>query len=93
MEIQSTRFILRDFTEADHLAFAAYHADPRLLAFFGLEQASPDLAEQRLAKFAAWATQQPRFNYQLAVFRRHEVKVEQSGGSWFSERGWHGVVW
>jgi [ribosomal protein S5]-alanine N-acetyltransferase len=61
---------MRDFTAGDGRGFRAYHADPRYRALFGSAEAQDGDAEQLLARFAAWAEERPRRNYQLAVVRR-----------------------
>lgn len=59
MEIETPRFVLRDFTAADRPAFLAYHADPRSLAFYGPGEADADHAVLLLDTFAAWASERP----------------------------------
>ena len=72
MEIQTNRFLLRDFLASDAPAFLAYHADPRNSKFFGPDEATPEHTENLLKMFQHWATQQPRQNYQLAVVQRQK---------------------
>jgi ribosomal-protein-alanine N-acetyltransferase len=68
--IVTRRFLLRDFAMADREAFLAYHADPSFLALYGPEEADPGHASGLLERFAAWAAERPRRNWQLAVVRR-----------------------
>jgi ribosomal-protein-alanine N-acetyltransferase len=75
MEIVTKRFFLRDFTAADIPAFVAYHADPRSLAFYGTDEATPGHAQELLALFTQWAGEQPRCNYQLAIRQRKEPQL------------------
>jgi len=70
MEIQTHRFLLRDFVADDAHAFLAYHADPRNAKFYGPEKAVA--AEELLSLFQDWAAQKPRQNYQFAVVQRQE---------------------
>ncbi len=72
MEIQTNRFLLRDFSVTDASAFLAYHADPRNSKFYTSDQGRPEHAQHLLATFQEWAAQQPRQNYQLAVIQRQE---------------------
>ncbi|MGH8488532.1 MAG: GNAT family N-acetyltransferase [Gammaproteobacteria bacterium] len=75
MEIVTKRFLLRDFIEGDFPAFAAYHADPRSLEFYGAEEAKPGHARELLDLFETWAGEQPRRNYQLAIIQRNESQL------------------
>ncbi|MCB1885090.1 MAG: GNAT family N-acetyltransferase [Geminicoccaceae bacterium] len=70
LEIDANRFILRDFTDADRAAFLAYQADPHYRALHGPDEANPRHAEDLLVRFAFWAEERPRRNYQLAVARK-----------------------
>ena len=72
MELQTNRFVLRDFTATDAAAFLAYHADPRYSTFYAPEEAAPGHAEHLVTLFRNWTTQQPRQNYQFAVVQRRE---------------------
>ena len=58
MEIVTKRFLLRDFVEGDFPAFAAYHADPRSLEFYGAEEAKPGHARELLDLIETWAGEQ-----------------------------------
>lgn len=70
MELLTKRFLLRDFVDEDTLAFAAYHSDPRSQEFYSVEEAKPEHALELIEMFRAWAAEQPRLNYQLAVIQR-----------------------
>jgi len=72
MELVTKRFLLRDFVGEDAPAFEAYHSDPRSLEFYGAEEAKPEHARELIELFRAWAAEQPRLNYQLAIIRRDE---------------------
>jgi ribosomal-protein-alanine N-acetyltransferase len=75
MEIVTKRFFLRDFIADDAPAFAAYHADPRSLEFYGADEAKPGHAQELLEIFKHWAGEHPRRNYQLAIIRRKELHI------------------
>ena len=70
MKIVTKRFLLRDFTDEDVPSFEAYHSDPRSLEFYGAEEAKPEHARELVGLFKAWAAEQPRLNYQLAIIQR-----------------------
>jgi len=75
MKIVTKRFLLRDFVEGDFLAFAAYHADPRSLEFYGAEEAKPGHARELLDLIKTWAGEHPKRNYQLAIIQRNESQL------------------
>ncbi|PSB57509.1 GNAT family N-acetyltransferase [Chamaesiphon polymorphus] len=70
MEIVTKRFLLRDFIDSDRAPFLEYQADPRNLTFYNPEESSPDRAAHLFELFQAWAQENPRCNYQLAIIRR-----------------------
>lgn len=67
MEIQTNRFLLRDFRDGDSAVFESYHCDPRFLEFYGDEVADPEHAKRLVELFRQWAAERPRRNYQLAI--------------------------
>ena len=67
MEMATKRFLLRDFSADDVSAFEAYHADPRSLKFYGVEEVVPGHTKRLLETFGTWARESPRRNYQFAV--------------------------
>jgi RimJ/RimL family protein N-acetyltransferase len=67
MEIQTSRFLLRDFRDGDSAVFESYHCDPRFLEFYGDEVADPEHAQRLVERFRQWAAEHPRRNYQLAI--------------------------
>lgn len=67
MQFSTGRFVLRDFTDQDAPAFAAYHADPRSSALYGPNEASPEHATELVQLFRAWAQDRPRSRFQFAV--------------------------
>jgi len=75
MQIETNRFLVRDFASSDASAFLSYHADPRSAAFYGPDEAAPEHAQERLATFHQWASVTPRQNYQLAVVLRQEPRA------------------
>lgn len=75
MELTTRRFLLRDFNDADASAFEAYHNDSRSHEFYGTDHAKPEHARKLLELFHAWATEQPRANFQLAIIRRGDPQT------------------
>ncbi|MTW18184.1 GNAT family N-acetyltransferase [Rhodoplanes serenus] len=67
--IVTRRLVLRDFTEADGPAFAAYRHDPDFHGPSGAPEAEPDAATL-FTLFLAWRDEIPRRNLQLGVFDR-----------------------
>jgi RimJ/RimL family protein N-acetyltransferase len=67
MEITTTRFLLREFTEEDGPAFLAYRSDPRYAQFCAPGEVGVDQARELLRRFREWAAERPRRNYQLAI--------------------------
>ena len=70
MQIETKRFVIRDFVSSDAPAFLAYHADLRAAEFYGPDEAAPEHAQKLLATFHEWASATPRQNYQFAVVLR-----------------------
>jgi [ribosomal protein S5]-alanine N-acetyltransferase len=70
MEIETKRFLLRDFMASDRSAFLAYQADPRNLAFYNPHESNPDRAARLFELFQTWADDRPRLNYQLAIVQQ-----------------------
>lgn len=75
VELATTRFLLRDFNDADAAAFEAYHNDPRSQEFYGAEQTKSGHARELLDLFKVWAAAQPRLNYQLAIIHRRDPQA------------------
>jgi [ribosomal protein S5]-alanine N-acetyltransferase len=75
VEIVTARFLLRDFTAFDAEGFRAYRRDPRFLA-----RAPAPEPDELLRRFASWAAETPRRNYQLAILRRGEPRLVGCAG-------------
>ena len=75
MRIETRRFVLRDFEDADRAAFRNYHKDSRYLAFYGPENRDPEHSQNLLRDFADWARATPRRNFQLAIISRGKPQV------------------
>jgi RimJ/RimL family protein N-acetyltransferase len=56
MQLSTRRFLLRDFTDEDAVAFVAYQSDPRYLALTRREYPEPDAGLDLTRLFASWAS-------------------------------------
>ncbi len=64
MILQTRRLLLRDFVKEDAPVLARYQADPRYLEHYGSDR----IGAEAIVKMAlAWAREEPRASYQLAV--------------------------
>lgn len=79
MELESQRFVLREFVDEDLPAFTAYHADPRSSELYGPEEADPRHAAGLIKLFQEWAVEQPRLNYQFAITQRDGALIGCGG--------------
>lgn len=70
MEIQTPRFLLRDFVPADEPVYVRQHTDPRGAPWRAPEELTEAHARRIFGLFLAWAAERPRRNHQLAVCRR-----------------------
>lgn len=68
MRIDGSRFLLRDFTEADRPAFLGYQMDPRYLALYDFDGADLRRANDLFDLFGTWRGATPRQNFQLGIF-------------------------
>jgi RimJ/RimL family protein N-acetyltransferase len=71
--LQSHRILLRDFVEADVAAFQAYRADRRYAEFYEPGVGERDESRRLVERFAAWAAERPRRNFQLAIVERRSA--------------------
>jgi ribosomal-protein-alanine N-acetyltransferase len=75
MQIETPRFLLRDFLEGDRQSFVAYQMDPRYRSLYDLADSDSDRANQLFNLFSDWRAQDPRQNYQLGIFERRNLKL------------------
>jgi [ribosomal protein S5]-alanine N-acetyltransferase len=68
------RFVLRDFEEADRMAFLSCQADPRYCRLYDFDPADAGRADRLFDLFRRWRSDDPRENFQLGIFE------ETSGG-------------
>jgi len=67
MQLQTKRFVIRDFEPADAQEFLVYHADPRSSEFYKPHESTREHAVKLVSMFLNWADELPRRNYQFAV--------------------------
>lgn len=63
----NSRFLLREFCEADRAAFVAYQMDPRYRSLYNLDD-NEVRAHQLFDLFWKWKEEVPRANFQLGIF-------------------------
>ena len=80
MQIETRRFLLRDFVPADEAAFLAYHVEPRFAEFCSSEEMTPQFNRNLLQQFNQWANEYPRCNYQLAIIDLRNAVLIGCGG-------------
>lgn len=68
MHIQTPRFLLRDFTEADRRSFVAYQMDPRYRRLYNFSDTDDYRANELFDLFDIWRRQVPRQNFQVGIF-------------------------
>lgn len=77
--VRTDRLLLRDFCPADLSAYARLRARPASWRLSPEEDARPEKAEELLRLFLAWAEEQPRLRYQLAVVLPSEGLIGSVG--------------
>jgi [ribosomal protein S5]-alanine N-acetyltransferase len=75
MIIETRRFFLRDFVEADRTAFLRYQADPRYRALYGIAEGDDRPARELFDRFLRWRHETPRRRFQLGIFARHDDRL------------------
>ena len=75
MHIETPRFFLRDFSEADRQPFIDYQMDPRYRHLYDLSNADPASANTLFDLFGEWLRQNPRQNYQVGIFDRADSRL------------------
>jgi ribosomal-protein-alanine N-acetyltransferase len=70
MRIATSRFVLRDFEQADLAAFLGYQTDPRYRRLYDLDESYAQQASDLFSLFLAWQQEEPRRNFQLGIFER-----------------------
>jgi RimJ/RimL family protein N-acetyltransferase len=75
--LQSHRILLRDFVEADVVAFQRYRSDPRYAEFYepGVGVGACDESRRLVERFASWSVERPRRNFQLAIAERRTARL------------------
>ena len=70
MRLETSRLILREYTEDDSTAVLAYQGDPRYLRYYPWETRTLEDAQRFLRQFIDWQSESPRRRFQLAVLLR-----------------------
>lgn len=76
---QTNRLVLRDFQRTDLSAYQELCSHPEFRRFYPEQDASPEETEQRLSMFIAWADEQPRRHFQLAIIRSSNELIGSCG--------------
>ena len=74
MHIETPRFLLRDFSEADRQSFIDYQMDPRYQGLYDSVEAGRR-ATTLFDLFGAWRQQNPRQNFQVGIFERKSSRL------------------
>jgi ribosomal-protein-alanine N-acetyltransferase len=75
MHIETRRFVLRDFTEADRKPFIDYQIDPRYRRLYDISDTDTAGANSLFALFGEWREESPRRNYQVGIFDRIDLHL------------------
>ncbi len=70
MRLETSRLILREYTEVDAAAVLAYQSDPRYLRYYPWEERAIEDAQRFVRTFVEWRSESPRRRFQLAVLLR-----------------------
>lgn len=80
MELLGDRIALREHVIDDWSTLAEYQADRRYLEFYPPEVDVPERTKALVDRFVAWATEQPRANYQFGIVDRATGRLIGSCG-------------
>ena len=75
MHIETPRFLLRDFFEADRQSFIDYQMDPRYQGLYDWVDADAGRASTLFDRFSVWRQQNPRQNFQVGIFERTSSRL------------------
>jgi [ribosomal protein S5]-alanine N-acetyltransferase len=79
MHIETSRFLLREFSEGDREPFIAYQMDPRYRHLYDFDD-SEGRAHELFDRFAAWRDANSRENFQVGIFERESSRLIGCGG-------------
>lgn len=77
--MSSRRALLCELTEADRAAFVAYQSDPRYRSLYDFDEAK-ERPNRLFDQFLDWQREQPRRNYQFAIFEVSSGRLIGCGG-------------
>ena len=72
MQLESERLLLREFSLSDWPAVDAYTSDPEVVKYMPFGPTTEAQTREHLSQCVAWAEEQPRRIYELAVVLRAE---------------------
>ena len=67
MELKGARILLREFEPQDVGALHVIHSDPRVLRYYVPDVGTLEHTHMLVQRFIAWANENPRQNFQLAI--------------------------
>jgi ribosomal-protein-alanine N-acetyltransferase len=70
LQIETARFLLRDFSDADRQSFVDYQMDRRYLGLYDQMGAGWTRANELFDTFSEWRLQVPRQNFQIGILER-----------------------
>jgi ribosomal-protein-alanine N-acetyltransferase len=80
MQIATSRFLLREFSDTDRQAFLDYQMDPRYQALYDQIGADAGRANGLFDLFGAWRRENPRQNLQIGIFEKTTSRLCGCGG-------------
>lgn len=85
MELRTSRFVIRDFREADREAFVTYQMDPRYRILYDLDDDDDGRAHKLFDRFMSWQNQDPRRDIQVGIFAADTGRLRGCCGLRMSE--------
>ena len=80
MQLETPRFILRDFTGDDYADFRDYQTDPRYRALYDIPMGDKTPGSDLFSLFLGWQEERPRINFQLGIFDKKDGSLCGCGG-------------
>ena len=75
MRIETSRYLLRDFSEADRQPFIDYQMGPRYRRLYDFDELDEGRAHELFDRFGFWREQAPRQNFQVGVFELGSSRI------------------
>lgn len=80
MRIETSRYLLRDFSEADRQSFIDYNMDPRFRRLYDFEEFDVGCANELFDRFGYWREQTPRQNFQVGIIELSSSRLTGCAG-------------